>query len=88
MAPSFVYVSVFTFLLGSGAPIEADDGIYPTYDSCMLEAESNARQLAREWAWNEERTGLPGFYKGVEVRCERRQAPKARKAGKGGRHGK
>ena len=85
MAPAFIYVAVFHFILNSGAPIEADDGLYSSYDACMLEAESSARQLAREWAWEEERTGLKGFYKGVSVRCERRKAPKA---GKGVRHGR
>ncbi len=84
MAPTFVYTAVFTFILASGAPLEADDGSFPSYDSCMMEAESSARQLAREWQWEEERTGLPGFYKGVTVRCEKRPAPKARKV----RHGK
>lgn len=79
MAASFVYTAVFTFLLQSGAPIEADEASFPTYDSCMVEAESEARQLAREWAWEEERTGLKGFYRGVEVRCEKRLAPKAGK---------
>ena len=83
MTTSFVYTAVFTFLLQSGAPIEADEASFPTYDSCMVEAESEARQLAREWAWEEERTGLKGFYKGVTVRCEKRPAPKA-----GKRHGK
>ena len=83
MAASFVYTAVFTFLLQSGAPNEADEASFPTYDSCMVEAESEARQLAREWAWEEERTGLKGFYRGVEVRCEKRPAPKERK---GNRH--
>ena len=83
MATSFVYTAVFTFLLQSGAPIEADEASFPTYDSCMVEAESEARQLAREWAWEEERTGLKGFYRGVEVRCEKRPAPKEKK---GNRH--
>lgn len=84
MAPTFVYTAIFTFVLASGQPLEADDGSYPSYESCMLEAESSARQLAREWQWEEERTGLPGFYKGVEVRCEKRPASN----GKGVRHGR
>ena len=79
MTSSFVYTAVFTFLLNSGAPIEADDASYRTYDRCMVESEASARQMAREWAWEEERTGLKGFYKGVDVRCEKRPAPKARK---------
>ena len=85
MTPTFVYVAVYTFMLTSGSPLEADDASYPTYDACMVESEASARQLAREWAWEEERTGLKGFYRGVEVRCEKRPAPKAKKVV---RHGK
>ena len=85
MAPAFIYVSVFSFLLASGDTMVADDASYRSYDRCMVESEASARQMAREWAWEEERTGLKGFYKGVSVRCERRKAPKA---GKGVRHGR
>ena len=85
MAPTFVYTAVFALTLASGEVMEADEASFPTYDSCMVEAESEARQLAREWAWEEERTGLKGFYRGVEVRCEKRPAPKAKK---GSHHGR
>ena len=86
MAPTFVYVAVFSFLLSSGQTMDADDAAYPTRDACLLQAEADAKNMAVEWAWEEERTGLPGFYKGVEVRCEKRTAPKVQK--KGARHGK
>lgn len=82
---SFIYTAVFTFLLSSGQPIVADDGSYPSYDACMMQAEADAKGMAAEWRWEEERTGLPSFFKGVEVKCERRQVPNAKK---GARHGK
>ncbi len=84
MAPSFVYVAIMTLTLASGASMEAEENNiqYPSYDACMLETESTARQMAREWEWEEERTGLPSFFKSVSVRCERRPA------GKEARHGK
>ena len=84
MTTAFVYTAVFTFLLNAGSPVEADDASYPTYDRCMVESEASARQMAREWAWEEERTGERGFYRGVRVRCEKRPA----KTLKGARHGK
>ena len=85
MTTSFVYTAVFTFMMASGQPIEADDASYSNYDRCMIESEASARQMAREWAWEEERTGLKGFYRGVEVRCEKRPAKAQKKAV---RHGK
>ena len=85
MATAFVYTAVFTFLLNSGQPIVADDASYGTYDRCMVESEASARQMAREWAWEEERTGLKSFYRSVEVRCEKRPAKAQKKAA---RHGK
>ena len=70
MAASFVYTAVFTFLMASGQPIEADDASYKTYDACMMQAEADAKLMAREWEWQEAQTGRKGFYKSVEVWCE------------------
>ena len=78
MAASFVYTAVFTFLMASGQPIEADDASYKTYDACMMQAEADAKLMAQEWAWAE-RTGRIQPFKGVTVRCEKRPAPKAGK---------
>ncbi|MCR5258759.1 MAG: hypothetical protein K6E40_11450 [Desulfovibrio sp.] len=85
MAPSFVYVAVFSFLMASGQTMEADDGSYPTEDACLLQAEADAKLMSLEWEWAE-RTGHIQPFKGVEVRCEKRTAPKAQK--RGARHGR
>ena len=84
MASAFVYTAIFTFFMASGQSIEADDASYPSHDACMMQSEANAKLMAQEWAWAE-RTGHIQPFKGVEVRCERRQAPKAKK---GSRHGR
>ncbi|MCR5259199.1 MAG: hypothetical protein K6E40_13705 [Desulfovibrio sp.] len=84
MAPGFVYVAVFSFLMSSGQTLEADDGTYGTYDACMTQGEADAKLMAQEWAWAEREHRIQPF-RGVEVRCEKRPAPKA---GKGVRHGK
>ena len=84
MAPSFVYTAVFTFLMASGLPLEADDGIYPTYDACMSQSEADAKLMAREWEWANS-TGHIQPFRGVTVRCEKRPAPKARKVVRHGR---
>ncbi len=78
MAASFVYTAVFTFLMASGQPIEADDASYKTYDACMMQAEADAKLMAQEWAWAERERRIQPF-KGVTVRCEKRPAPKAGK---------
>lgn len=78
MAASFVYTAVFTFLMASGQPMEADDASYKTYDACMMQAEADAKLMAQEWAWAE-RTGHIQPFKGVTVRCEKRPVPKAGK---------
>ena len=85
MTSAFVYTAVFSFLLASGDTMVADDASYRTYDACMMQAEADAKGMAKEWAWEEARTGLKGFYKGVTVRCEKRPAPKTKKVA---RHGK
>ena len=78
MATSFVYTAVFTFLMASGQPIEADDASYKTNDACMMQAEADAKLMAQEWAWAERERRIQPF-KGVTVRCEKRPAPKAGK---------
>ena len=75
MAANFVYTAVFTFLMASGQPMEADDASYKTYDACMMQAEADAKGMAKEWEWAE-RTGHIQPFKGVTVRCEKRPAPK------------
>ena len=71
MAASFVYTAIFALTLASGEVVEAEGESYPTQDACLLQSEADAKLMAREWAWEESRTGRKGFYRGVEVRCER-----------------
>ena len=71
MAASFVYTAVFALTLASGEVVEAEGESYPTFDACQLQSEADAKLMAREWAWEESRTGRKGFYRNVEVRCER-----------------
>ena len=85
MAPSFVYVAVFSFLMSSGQTLEADDGTYRSYDACMMQGDADAKLMSQEWEWAE-RTGHIQPFRGVEVRCEKRPAPSSQK--KGVHHGK
>jgi len=66
------YVALFTFLLASGSSIETEEEVYPSYEECMLESEAMAKSMERQWAWEQEKTGQPRFFRGVEVRCEKR----------------
>lgn len=76
MAVPFVYTAVFALTLASGEVVEAEGESYPTQDACLLQSEADAKLMAREWAWEESRTGRKGFYRGVEVRCERQHGGK------------
>lgn len=84
MTSAFVYTAVFTFFMANGQTLEADDASYPTEDACYLQAEADAKLMGQEWEWAK-RTGRIQPFKGVEVRCEKRPAPKAKK---GERHGR
>ena len=66
------YVAIFTFFLASGEPLETEEEVYSSYDACMVESEAQAKSMERQWRWEEEKTSQPRFFKGVEVRCERR----------------
>ena len=76
MTPSFVYTAIFALTLASGEVIDAEGDSYATEDACMLQAEADAKNMAREWQWQEAQTGRKGFYRGVEVRCERQYGSK------------
>ena len=70
MAPSFVYTAIFMLTMASGDTMVTEEDTYPSYDQCMMESEASARQMAREWEWTEERTGIPSMFRKVEIRCE------------------
>lgn len=70
------YVALFTFFLANGNSLETEEEMYPTYHECMINAEAEARSMERQWAWEEEKTSQPRFFKGVEVRCEKRHSPR------------
>jgi len=76
---NIAYVAMFTFFLANGQSLETEEEIYPSYEECMLESEAMAKSMERQWRWEEEKTSQPRFFKGVEVRCEKRAA----EAGKG-----
>ena len=71
MAASFVYTAIFALTLASGEVVEAEGDSYSTQDACLLQGEADAKLMAKEWQWQERQTGRMGFYKSVEVRCER-----------------
>ena len=74
MPASVVYTAVFALFLQNGDVINAEGESYPTEDACLMQAEADAKLMWKEWEWEARRTGERGFYKGVEVRCERHQA--------------
>ena len=76
MAVPFVYTAIFALTLASGEVVEAEGDSYPTEDACLMQTESDAKLMAREWAWEEAQTGRKGFYKSVEVWCERQHGSK------------
>lgn len=76
MAVPFVYTAIFALTLASGEVLETEGESYPTQDACLLQAEADAKSLAREWQWQETQTGRKGFYKSVEVWCERQYGSK------------
>ena len=76
MAASFGYTAIFALTLANGEVIDAEGDSYRTEDACWLQAEADAKNMAKEWQWQEARTGRKGFYRGVEVRCERQYGSK------------
>jgi len=72
MINATAYVALFTFLLASGEKIEAEEEVYPSYEECMMNAEAEAKLMDRQWQWEERKTGQPRFFRGVEVRCEKK----------------
>ena len=76
MAMPFVYTAIFALTLASGEVIEAEGESYPTQDACLLQSEADAKLMAKEWQWQEAQTGRRGFYRSVEVRCERQHGGK------------
>ena len=71
MAASFVYTAIFALTLASGEVVEAEGESYRTEDACLVQSEHDAKLMWNEWKWEESRTGRKGFYRNVEVRCER-----------------
>lgn len=68
------YVAIFTFLLASGEKIETEEETYSSREECLLNAEAEAKSMDRQWQWEERKTGQPRFFKGVEVRCEKKSS--------------
>ena len=76
MAMPFVYTAVFALTLASGEVVEAEGESYSTFEECQLQSEADSKLMAREWQWQEAQTGRKGFYRSVEVRCERQHGSK------------
>ena len=76
MTTSFVYTAIFALTLANGEVIDAEGDSYRTEDACRLQAEADAKNMTREWQWEESQTGRKGFYRSVEVRCERQYGSK------------
>ena len=76
MAMPFVYTAIFALTLTSGEVVEAEGESYSTEDACLLQSEADAKLMANEWKFEEARTGRKGFYKSVEVWCERQHGSK------------
>lgn len=76
MAMPFVYTAIFALTLASGEVVEAEGESYPTYEACQLQGEADAKLMAKEWQWQERQTGRKGFYRSVEVWCERQHGSK------------
>ena len=76
MAMPFVYTAVFALTLASGEVVEAEGESYSTFEECQLQSEADSKLMAREWQWQEAQTGRKGFYRSVEVWCERQHGSK------------
>ena len=74
MINATAYVALFTFVLASGEKIETEEEVYPSYEECMMNAEAEAKSMDRQWQWEARKTGQPRFFKGVEVRCEKKSS--------------
>lgn len=63
---SAVFVPLFIFTLNSGGTITAvqDDFLYKDEESCMMQAEADAKNIAADWERINQRT-----FKNVNVRC-------------------
>ena len=74
MMSQIVYIPVFVLSMASGAVAEGsfDADAYPTYDACMLQAEADAKNLAKEWD-EAEAAGRPRMFESIEVRCVKRE---------------
>lgn len=67
---SAVFVPLFIFTLHTGATITAvqDDFLYNDEESCILQAEADAKNIAADWERTNQRT-----FKNVMIRCVERK---------------
>ena len=75
----FVYIPILIVSMSSGAVAKGEfpEDAYPTYDACMVQAEHDAKNLAKEWD-EAEAAGRPRMFESVEVRCVRKEVRNVR----------
>lgn len=74
MSSAFVYIPILIVSMTSGAVAEGEfpEDAYPAYDACMVQAEHDAKNLAKEWD-EAEAAGRPRMFESIEVRCVKRE---------------
>lgn len=76
---SFVYIPILIVSMTSGAVARGEfpENAYPTYDACMVQAEHDAKNLAKEWD-EAEAAGRPRMFESIEVKCVKREVRNVR----------
>lgn len=74
MSSAFVYIPILIVSMTSGVVAEGEfpENAYPTYDACMVQAEHDAKNLAKEWD-EAEAAGRPRMFESIEVKCVKRK---------------
>ena len=74
MSSAFVYIPILIVSMSSGAVARGEfpEDAYPTYDACMVQAEHDAKNLAKEWD-EAEAAGRPRMFESIEVNCVKRE---------------
>ena len=79
MSSAVVYLAVFILSTSGGLTVEAEGDCFETYDQCMMDSETEAKSMAREWKQDGSRRP---FFKTVSVRCDGMSAEQAEKEGR------
>lgn len=63
------FVAVVTFFMADGQILTAEGQSFGTYDACMMQAEADAKAMARE-AERLEANGFPKVIERISIVCE------------------